>query len=47
LSGAKAFNKGVLEKYIIAACNSGGGVILIGAEKRKGQFKAIGMKFTN
>ena len=34
-----------LEKYVCSLCNSGGGVLVVGCERRNGEFYASGIRF--
>lgn len=45
LSPKKALDNKILERYLNAICNSGGGVIIIGAKKDGRQLKTIGIRF--
>jgi len=45
LSPKAASDPKVLEQQIGALCNKGGGVILIGADKKQGSIRASGYKF--
>lgn len=47
LSPKKALDNKVLERYLNAMCNSGGGVIIIGAKKDGRKLKTIGIRFQN
>lgn len=41
----KEYSEVNLERYVCSLCNTGGGVILVGVEKKRGLLYASGIKF--
>lgn len=47
LGSKKTLDKLTLERHINAVCNEGGGVILIGADRKDGAITITGKRFAN